>query len=94
MADPRGNCGTRPVTWMPMRQGDLHFVEDVEAAWRLWADRRKEIGQYLRVRYGRSIDVSLLALVMQDCEFLTSATDAEFVGEMHRNGVTVEGVGE
>lgn len=77
-----------------MRQGDLHFVEDVEAAWRLWSDRRREIGQYLRVRYGRSVDVSLLALVLQDCEFLTSASDGEFVAEMHRNGVTVEGVGE
>lgn len=94
MAEPRGNCGARSVTWIPMRQGDLHFVEDVEAAWRLWADRRREIGQYLRVRYGRSVDVSLLALVLQDCEFLTSASDSEFVAEMHRNGVTVEGVGE
>lgn len=94
MADPRGNCGTRPVTWLPMRQGDLHFVEDTEAAWRLWADRRKEIGQYLRVRYGRSVDPTLLLLVLQDCEYLTCASDPTFVAEMHRNCVTVEGVGE
>lgn len=79
---------------MPMRQGDLHFVEDTEAAWRLWSDRRKEIRQYLQVRYGRLIDGGILSLLLLDCEYLTSATDSEFVGEMHRNGVTVEGVGE
>ena len=83
-----GNCGSRPVTWNPMRQGDLHFVEDIEAAWRLWGDRRDEIRQYLLTRYGRSVSADLLVLILQDCEYLTSMHDETFFGEMLRNGVT------
>lgn len=83
-----GNCGSRPVTWSPVRQGDLHFVEDIEAAWRLWRDRRDDIRQYLRVRYGRRVGVDLLVLILQDCEYLTSIDDTVYFNELLRNGVT------
>jgi hypothetical protein len=76
------------VTWSPLREGDLHFVEDVEAAWRLWRDRREDIRQYLQVRYGRTVNASMLQLILQDCEYLTSINDAVYFNEMQRNGVT------
>jgi hypothetical protein len=63
-------------------------VEDIEAAWRLWGDRRDEIRQYLLARYGRSVSADLLVLILQDCEYLTSMHDETFFGEMLRNGVT------
>lgn len=84
---------TLRATYDPKRRGDIHYVEDAQAAWRMWFDRRREIKVVLRKRFGGLVDEAQLEFVRECCEYLTTCTDENFFDECQRDGVGVYGIG-
>ena len=80
------------VTIDPKRRGDIHYVEDPLAAWRVWSDRRSEIKRILQKRFG-DFEAAQLEWVRECCEHLTTCSDEAFFDECQRDGVAVYGIG-
>ncbi len=81
------------VTIDPKRSGDIHYVEDTTAAWRMWADRRSEIKRMLEKRFGGLVGAVELEMIRDCCEYLTTCEDERFFDECQRDGVAVYGIG-
>ena len=82
------DCGLAPRTWEPVRHGEMAYLEDADAAGRIWLDRRKDILQLLRSKFGGGIDSARLVLIMSEVEHVTCMNNAEFVDYLELNGVT------
>jgi len=86
------DCGQQSRTWQPARHGELAYLEDAEAAWRIWADRRRDLLQLLRVKYGNTVSAALLVMILSDIEYATCLENGEFLDFLVRNGVTSQEV--
>lgn len=84
------DCGTSPLTWEPARYGEVAYREDADAAGRIWLDRRKDLLQLLRSRYGNSVGGAMLVMILTDIEYATCLTNAEFLDHLQLNGVTAQ----
>lgn len=82
------DCGLAPRTWEPVRHGEMAYLEDADAAGRIWLDRRKDILQFLKSKYAHNVSSALLVMIMSDVEHVTCMNNAEFVDYLELNGVT------
>lgn len=82
------DCGTSSRTWEPVRHGEMAYLEDADAAGRIWLDRRKDVLQLLKSKYANSVSSALLLMILIDVEHVTCMNNAEFLDYLELNGVT------